>query len=263
MTSRDAVLAALSLGLADEFPAAEVPAMWEELSGKLDAELEPFALEDLQEDLERVVLSHFEREQGVRLLKATFARLVTLSGSDDETKVGLMPPIEKSASDDISEQESEEGEVAPPERLSERISLRPHASGYVHHSEGAVIVDLRHFLSREIDELTDNRHVLMLLTGPNVGKSFCVTGPETIIGRSRSSEVWLRDEGISRSHAKLFVGENDFLSLIDLGSKNGSFRNGERVSRPVSIKDGDLLRFANTILRYIAGPRVDSDREKA
>lgn len=38
--------------------------------------------------------------------------------------------------------------------------------------------------------------------------------------------------------------------LIDLGSRNGSFVNGRRVSVPVTLQDGDLLTFGQTELRF-------------
>lgn len=38
--------------------------------------------------------------------------------------------------------------------------------------------------------------------------------------------------------------------LIDLGSRNGSFVNGRRVSVPVTLRDGDLLTFGQTEMRF-------------
>jgi adenylate cyclase len=44
--------------------------------------------------------------------------------------------------------------------------------------------------------------------------------------------------------------ENGVFYLIDLGSRNGSFVNGRRVSVPVTLQDGDLLTFGQTELKF-------------
>jgi adenylate cyclase len=46
------------------------------------------------------------------------------------------------------------------------------------------------------------------------------------------------------------VMETGEFYLIDLGSRNGSFVNGRRVSVPVILRDGDLLTFGQTELRF-------------
>lgn len=44
--------------------------------------------------------------------------------------------------------------------------------------------------------------------------------------------------------------ENGEFYLIDLGSRNGSFINGRRVSVPVTLQNGDLLTFGQTEMRF-------------
>lgn len=46
------------------------------------------------------------------------------------------------------------------------------------------------------------------------------------------------------------VMESGEFYLIDLGSRNGSFVNGRRVSVPVTLQDGDLMTFGQTELRF-------------
>ena len=63
-----------------------------------------------------------------------------------------------------------------------------------------------------------------------------------ILGRHPACDIYLPDRQISREHARLFHTADGFF-VEDLGSKNGTFVNGEPVTRPTSIRDGDLLQI--------------------
>lgn len=80
----------------------------------------------------------------------------------------------------------------------------------------------------------------LLLTG-----STCWT-----IGRGEDNTFVLSDRWISRNHAMLQYMENGEFYLIDLGSRNGSFVNGRRVSIPVTLQNGDHLTFGQTELEF-------------
>uniref|UniRef100_UPI0015F1037C FHA domain-containing protein n=1 Tax=Amycolatopsis pittospori TaxID=2749434 RepID=UPI0015F1037C len=72
--------------------------------------------------------------------------------------------------------------------------------------------------------------------------------------RTRSpGDVALRHDGAaSRSHAEITVGASGPV-LADLGSRNGTFRNGERVTGPVPLAPGDLVRCGDTVLAVTSG----------
>ncbi|NEQ51771.1 MAG: adenylate/guanylate cyclase domain-containing protein [Leptolyngbya sp. SIO3F4] len=70
------------------------------------------------------------------------------------------------------------------------------------------------------------------------------------IGRSDDNTFVLPDRWISRNHAMLQFNENGEFYLIDLGSRNGSFVNGRRVSVPVTLRHGDKLTFGQTELQF-------------
>lgn len=70
------------------------------------------------------------------------------------------------------------------------------------------------------------------------------------IGRSRSSDVAIDDQWISRSHAMLQRMDGGEIYLIDFGSRNGSFVNGRRVSTPVRLADGDRLKAGQAELEF-------------
>lgn len=70
------------------------------------------------------------------------------------------------------------------------------------------------------------------------------------VGRSDDNNLVLPDRWISRNHAMIQVMETGEFYLIDLGSRNGSFVNGRRVSVPVTLRDGDHLTFGQTELQF-------------
>lgn len=70
------------------------------------------------------------------------------------------------------------------------------------------------------------------------------------VGRSDDNNFVLPDRWISRNHAMLQCTETGEFYLIDLGSRNGSFVNGRRVSIPVTLKHGDRITFGQTDLEF-------------
>lgn len=78
----------------------------------------------------------------------------------------------------------------------------------------------------------------------------------TVVGRDEECGVCLPDSSVSRRHAQLSV-TGDVVVLADLGSKNGTFRNGTRVTEPVPLEAGDVVGFGVLRLEYrcrAAGP---------
>ena len=71
------------------------------------------------------------------------------------------------------------------------------------------------------------------------------------IGRGDDNNFVLPDRWISRNHAMLQRMETGEFYLIDLGSRNGSFVDGRRVSVPVTLQDGDQLTFGQTELQFL------------
>ncbi|NEQ25863.1 MAG: adenylate/guanylate cyclase domain-containing protein [Microcoleus sp. SIO2G3] len=93
---------------------------------------------------------------------------------------------------------------------------------------------------------TDSGNRYLSLAGSN-----CWT-----IGRGDDNNFVLPDRWISRNHAMLQRMEMGEFYLIDLGSRNGSFVNGRRVSVPVTLHNGDRLTFGQTELEFYS-PAVD------
>lgn len=70
------------------------------------------------------------------------------------------------------------------------------------------------------------------------------------VGRSDDNDLVLPDRWISRNHAMLQGMDNGSFYLIDLGSRNGTFINGQRVSVPLILQDGDSIVFGQTEITF-------------
>ena len=70
-----------------------------------------------------------------------------------------------------------------------------------------------------------------------------------IVGRRPGSSMQLSYKTISGQHANLFLNDDDQLWVADLGSTNGTYVNGQRISEPTQLNDTDLLQFADIAFR--------------
>ena len=70
-----------------------------------------------------------------------------------------------------------------------------------------------------------------------------------VLGRSPDLDVYLNSPSVSRRHARIHVSPKE-VTLEDLGSKNGTFRHGERLAAKVQLEDGDELRFGSIRVKF-------------
>lgn len=70
------------------------------------------------------------------------------------------------------------------------------------------------------------------------------------IGRAPTNRLVLPDEKVSRKHALIHrQGDNEYW-LVDLGSSNGSYIDGRRVTQPVALHDGAVVRIGSSTLLF-------------
>jgi DNA-binding winged helix-turn-helix (wHTH) protein len=65
---------------------------------------------------------------------------------------------------------------------------------------------------------------------------------ENVLGRDPEGVLWIDDSAVSRRHARIVVGGGK-ARLEDLGSKNGTFVRGKRVTKKTLLADGDEIRI--------------------
>jgi hypothetical protein len=100
-----------------------------------------------------------------------------------------------------------------------------------------------------------------VVEGPNQGMEFELSG-STTVGRDPSAGLVIDDAEASRRHASLSLdGEN--VMVEDLGSTNGTFVNGKRLTAAHTLMEGEKLRIGTTVFELRAAPaqatRVGTD----
>ncbi len=82
---------------------------------------------------------------------------------------------------------------------------------------------------------------LKVIGGKNDGKEIRISVPEFIIGRGDDAHLKPVSDLISRRHCSIKLDGNKVI-VADLGSRNGSFINGQQLTAPHVAKVGDILR---------------------
>ena len=90
------------------------------------------------------------------------------------------------------------------------------------------------------------------LTGPSrpgdVSRHIPVEEEPFVVGRKPNVTLTLGFKTVSGAHASLWIEEGN-LWIQDLGSTNGTFINGQRISQPVQLGEDDLVHFAEALFR--------------
>ncbi len=90
--------------------------------------------------------------------------------------------------------------------------------------------------------------VLLAVEGPNAGVRY-VFDFDAEAGRSSACRIRVVDERVSRRHAHFTVDEGA-VRVSDLGSRNGTWVNGERLASPMTLAPGDRVRVGATLLVF-------------
>lgn len=91
---------------------------------------------------------------------------------------------------------------------------------------------------------------LEVQSGNFIGKSFTLKSKGGTIGRQDGNTIVIKEENISRQHAKI-VFENGEFFIEDLNSSNGTFINGIRISKAIKINNYDTFKFGSCEGRFL------------
>ena len=83
------------------------------------------------------------------------------------------------------------------------------------------------------------------------------------IGRSPSNELVIKDRKVSRRHAVIHRQNGNEFWVVDLGSGNGTYVNGMRVSLPRQLTDNDELGFGDFKVRFRHDAALDEKSRTA
>ncbi|MCY4063105.1 MAG: FHA domain-containing protein [Chloroflexi bacterium] len=87
---------------------------------------------------------------------------------------------------------------------------------------------------------------LVVRRGPQPNLAFEVSKDLTTLGRDISNDIVINDRETSRHHLRLMIA-GDTLTIEDLGSTNGTFVNGKRISGVTPLQNGDMIGLGETV----------------
>lgn len=83
---------------------------------------------------------------------------------------------------------------------------------------------------------------ILIRKGFGQGNTIPLTSSRVTVGRKGDNDIpLLGDLRASRRHCEL-VRHGPTWTIIDVGSTNGTFVNGQRVTRPIPLHHGDVIR---------------------
>lgn len=88
---------------------------------------------------------------------------------------------------------------------------------------------------------------LILKSGPNAGSEFALEKEELFLGRDVNNDIVINDPEVSRRHARLSRQGEDYI-YEDLGSTNGSFILGQRVTSPTFLSTGTVITIGERVM---------------
>jgi len=99
---------------------------------------------------------------------------------------------------------------------------------------------------------------LTMRSGPTPGKSYPLDQEEVRLGRDLGNDIPISDPEVSRHHAR-FIQREENIFLEDLGSTNGTFLNGDRITSPQQLRVGDVITFGENIVMRFEKPMVEPE----
>jgi hypothetical protein len=137
-------------------------------------------------------------------------------------------------------------------------AVREYAREEGYHFMGPVTVDLRVDNSLKPGRFGITSQIKQGEAGRRPGTIVMPSGDRielgegrNLIGRLSDCRIMISDGNTSRHHAEIHRSGSGFV-INDLGSTNGTFLNGERLSGDRRINDGDIITVGSVSLRFEA-----------
>ncbi|HTX80300.1 MAG TPA: FHA domain-containing protein [Longilinea sp.] len=92
----------------------------------------------------------------------------------------------------------------------------------------------------------ESTYKLIMRAGAEMGKEFPLEKSELVIGRDQGNDIVIVDPEVSRRHARVFQQGGGYV-IEDLGSTNGTYVNGQRLTGPYVLRSGELINLGEHI----------------
>jgi two-component system, cell cycle response regulator len=125
-------------------------------------------------------------------------------------------------------------------------------------SETTVVFDRRDLMDG-VSPSVGRSHVLVRMDGSDVGQVTTLTGTDIELGRLAQCQIHLPFEGVSRKHALISWSAGSYF-VEDVGSANGTFVQGTRLTGREELSDGNVIQLGpRVVFRYSV---TDTGEEK-
>jgi diguanylate cyclase (GGDEF)-like protein len=108
----------------------------------------------------------------------------------------------------------------------------------------------RSTVMKKIRRDTPPKACFVIMAGIDVGRVFTLDEPVITIGRDAQNTVVLKDDGVSRFHAEVRIKSADSIIIHDLGSTNGTFLSGKRITEGNLYEGTKVLIGRRTIIKF-------------
>ena len=75
-------------------------------------------------------------------------------------------------------------------------------------------------------------------------------GDSLVLGRASTSDLVLEDRFLSRHHSRLFR-DGSQLFIEDMGSRNGTLLNGQKIHAPMPVGPGDVVKISGSVVSIV------------
>ena len=87
---------------------------------------------------------------------------------------------------------------------------------------------------------------LVMSQGPQPGQMFSLEKDSTSLGRDPGNDITIDDPQVSRQHARI-MRQGGLMVIEDLGSTNGTFVNGVRLTGSHTLASGDMIGLGDVV----------------
>jgi len=98
---------------------------------------------------------------------------------------------------------------------------------------------------------------LVMSQGPQPGQTFILDQDTVTLGRDPANDMVINDPQVSRQHAHV-TRQGDLMIIEDLGSTNGTFANGMRLTDPHTLSNGDVIGLGDSVRLTYYGVSPDA-----
>ncbi|MEW6681441.1 MAG: GGDEF domain-containing protein [Nitrospirota bacterium] len=110
---------------------------------------------------------------------------------------------------------------------------------------------------RRLNRKVRNLACLVVISGASIGEKIALAKDRYLVGRQADADICFDDALVSRRHAELLVAPEGVVILRDLGSRNGTYCNEQKITER-ELRDGDLLWIGGSVLKYVAPDSAES-----